>query len=228
MPGTPVDQSLPSITDEQGNEPPIAGDTLSATPGTWSGAPSSYSFQWQDCFSGTCTDISGATLATYTLGASDVGNTVDVVVTAGNNQGSASATSSQTNVVQPATPPAIASVSGLGPYQDDNVVIEGSGFGTQQAFNGDSPYIQLADITGGWNAGNGGTLSSGGCAPSSDGDWVTVNVVSWTNNEIEIDGFTGSYGFLGWAFNPGDQVEVEVWNPQTSAGPACSTVTVGG
>jgi hypothetical protein len=119
-------------------------------------------------------------------------------------------------------------VSGLGPYQDDNVVIEGSGFGTQQAFNGDSPYIQLADITGGWNAGNGGTLSSGGCAPSSDGDWVTVNVVSWTNNEIEIDGFTGSYGFLGWAFNPGDQVEVEVWNPQTSAGPACSTVTVGG
>ena len=45
---------------------------------------------------------------------------------------------------------------------------------------------------------------------SSDGDDVTINVTSWTNTKIDINGFTGPYGG-GWTYSPGDKVEVEEW-----------------
>ncbi len=83
------------------------GDTLSASNGSWTGSPSSYLYQWQDCSSSTsCANISGATSSTYTLASSDVGKTVDVVVTAANAGGAASATSAQTGTVQAALTPA--------------------------------------------------------------------------------------------------------------------------
>ena len=131
------------------------------------------------------------------------------------------------NSLRPTEPPTISSVTGLGASENDNIIIDGSGFGFQQPFNGDSPYIQLADVSAGWNAGNSGTLPSGNCQVSSDGDWVGVNVTSWTNTQVHIEGFTGSYGG-GWSLNDGDHVQVEVWNAQTSAGPACYMVTVRG
>jgi hypothetical protein len=83
--------------------------TLSATHGTFTGgAVTSYSYQWQDCnASGEgCTSISGATGSSYGLGASDVGDTLDVVVTATNSSGSASETSVATAVVTVAAPAA--------------------------------------------------------------------------------------------------------------------------
>ena len=46
-----------------------------------------------------CTSISGATGSSYTLQSSDVGDTIDVVVTATNAGGSSSATSTQTAAV---------------------------------------------------------------------------------------------------------------------------------
>lgn len=104
--------------------------------------------------------------------------------------------------------PIITSVSGLGSSQKDNIVITGSTFGTQTPFDGDTPFIQIADVTGGWNAGNDGTLPSGSCRVSSDGDWVSLNVRSWTDTEIDIGGFTGQYGgLLGWSLNKGDDVQ---------------------
>jgi hypothetical protein len=67
--------------------------TLSTTNGTWTGGTiSSFSYQWQRC-SGTCSNITGATSSQYTTGAADVGDTVQVVVTASNAGGSASDTS---------------------------------------------------------------------------------------------------------------------------------------
>jgi hypothetical protein len=84
-------------------QPTISGTTqqgqkLTADPGTWTGSPT-YSYEWQDCTSAGCTNISGATGSTYTLQASDVGKTVDVIVTGMNAGGTASATSAETNTV---------------------------------------------------------------------------------------------------------------------------------
>jgi hypothetical protein len=73
---------------------------LTASTGTWSNNPTSYTYQWQDCSpSSSCSTISGATSSSYVLQSSDVGNTIDLVVTATNAGGSTSATSAQTVTV---------------------------------------------------------------------------------------------------------------------------------
>jgi hypothetical protein len=85
------------------------GQTLSTSNGTWTGSPTSYSYQWQDCDTNgaSCTNISGANSSSYALTAADVGNTIRVVVTASNAGGFTAAISNQTAVVQaPAPPPA--------------------------------------------------------------------------------------------------------------------------
>ena len=105
-PAAPVNTSPPTISGTAQQ-----GDTLTAGNGSWSNGPTSYAYQWQDCTSASaCSNISGATGSTYTLGSSDVGKTVDVVVTASNAGGSGSATSAQT-----ATVTAASSGGGLSP-----------------------------------------------------------------------------------------------------------------
>ena len=102
-PSSPVNTGLPVISGIEQQ-----GDTLTTTNGNWSNSPTSYSYQWQDC-SASCTNITGATGSSYVLQASDVGDTVDVVVTATNAGGSTPATSDQTATVQ--TPPAPANTA---------------------------------------------------------------------------------------------------------------------
>jgi len=70
--------------------------------GTWGGPPTSFEYQWRSCDSSglNCSDISGAVNDTYTLQASDAGNTVRAVVTGINIDGQDSATSDPSNVVQ--------------------------------------------------------------------------------------------------------------------------------
>jgi hypothetical protein len=77
------------------------GQTLTASAGTWSGSPTSYAFKWLRCDTSgaNCAAVSGATNTTYSLGSSDVGSTLRVVVIASNSGGSASATSPPTAVV---------------------------------------------------------------------------------------------------------------------------------
>jgi hypothetical protein len=77
------------------------GSTLTATDGTWSNSPTSFTYQWQRCASdGTgCGDLAAATAKAYVLVTGDVGHTVRVVVTAANADGKASATSAATDVV---------------------------------------------------------------------------------------------------------------------------------
>lgn len=95
LPLAPVNTALPATSGTAQQ-----GDILSASNGSWSNNPTSYGYQWQDCSSlRSCSNISGATNSTYTVQSSDVGDTVDVVVTATNRGGSASATSAQTGVV---------------------------------------------------------------------------------------------------------------------------------
>ena len=77
------------------------GQTLTASPGTWSNTPTSYAYQWQSC-DGTganCADIAGATASTYAVQTTDVGKTLRVEVTAANGQGTTQVPSAVTAVV---------------------------------------------------------------------------------------------------------------------------------
>jgi RHS repeat-associated protein len=97
----PSNTALPGITGTA-----VHGQTLTATNGTWTNSPSSYSYQWQSCSSsGTnCANVINATQPTYALGQGDVGTTLRVVVTATNAAGSTPATSAASAVVQAAPP----------------------------------------------------------------------------------------------------------------------------
>ena len=81
------------------------GSTLTASDGTWSGStPISFTYQWRLCSSlgAGCTDITGDTAQTYVVSAPDVGNTLDMLVTARNTAGSAYAVSAVTAKVNAA------------------------------------------------------------------------------------------------------------------------------
>ena len=70
--------------------------TLTAGTGSWTNSPTSYGYQWQDCSGATCSIIAGANGSTYVVQPGDVGDTIDVAVTASNGGGSGSAISAQT------------------------------------------------------------------------------------------------------------------------------------
>jgi len=82
-----------------------AGQQLTADPGSWSGSPTSFAYQWQRCDADVaiCSNIAGATAKTYGIQAGDVGYRLRVRVTARNAKGSDTATSAITAIVAPAT-----------------------------------------------------------------------------------------------------------------------------
>jgi hypothetical protein len=84
-----------------------SGQKLTANNGSWSNSPTSFTYQWQRCASdgNGCGDINGATSSTYSVGSSDVGHALRVVVTATNSDGHASATSGATDPVNGANGP---------------------------------------------------------------------------------------------------------------------------
>jgi hypothetical protein len=102
-PSPPANTALPQVSGSAAQ-----GSTLTTTNGSWSNAPSSYAYQWQDCDgSGAgCGAIAGAVSASYTLTSADVGHTIRAVVTASNAGGSASASSAVTAIVSAPPPPA--------------------------------------------------------------------------------------------------------------------------
>jgi hypothetical protein len=83
---------------------PKVGQQLSADPGSWSGNPTSFAYQWQRCDAdvAACSNAVGATGKTYGVQAGDLGYRLRVMVTARNAKGSATATSAITTVVAPA------------------------------------------------------------------------------------------------------------------------------
>jgi Hypothetical glycosyl hydrolase family 15 len=72
---------------------PTVGDTLTVTHGTWTGSPTSYTYQWQDCNPrGTgCSNITRAASTRYRVASRDTLSSIRAVVTAHNASGSASA-----------------------------------------------------------------------------------------------------------------------------------------
>jgi len=96
IPPAPVNTGLPVVSGLA-----VEGQTFSATTGTWSGSPTSYAYQWQDCNTAGegCSNIANATSSSYKLAAGDVGHTLRVLVTATNAGGSAKASSAASALV---------------------------------------------------------------------------------------------------------------------------------
>jgi hypothetical protein len=80
-----------------------ANRTLTTTQGTWSGAPTGFSIQWQRCTAAgtSCANIPGATAATYKPTSPDAGHALRSAVTATNVNGASltAATSAATTAV---------------------------------------------------------------------------------------------------------------------------------
>lgn len=92
----PKNKTLPTITGTA-----EAGQTLTATHGTWANSPTSFTYSWLRCdTSGNgCAGISGATAKIYTVTDADVGHTLRVAVAAHNSSGAGHATSAPTSIV---------------------------------------------------------------------------------------------------------------------------------
>ena len=148
-------------------------------------------------------------------------------------------TDSDGNVSAPATvsltiacAPVITSVSAFAAGQTPDVTIEGSCFGTGNAFSGsDNPYFMVVDNTYPSEAAPPGDPNWQGCSSIGNGYGaavVTCDVASWADTQITFSGYTGGYGSNYWVVNPGDAMSIYVWNAQTGTGPAVCNVTAGG
>ncbi len=128
----PADVTAPVVTGTAQQ-----GDMLTASSGTWSGSPTSYVYAWKDCSGSICSAISGATSNTYTLQSGDVGDTVEVAVTASNAGGAgAPASSSPTSTVLPAVPvnTAVPVISGTAQQGDTLTATAGTWTGTPSSY----------------------------------------------------------------------------------------------
>ena len=93
----PTNSGIPTVTGTA-----RTGETLSASIGTWTGSPTTFSYQWKRANSvgGTFSDISSATSNQYELTDSDIGKYLKVSVVAANGVGASSAVlSSATSVI---------------------------------------------------------------------------------------------------------------------------------
>jgi hypothetical protein len=91
----------PTITGEA-----RVGQELTAGEGTWTGNPTSFTYQWQRCDvdSFTCANVVGATGKTYGVRLADLGFRLRVEVTAHKDARTGTALSAATAVVAPTTP----------------------------------------------------------------------------------------------------------------------------
>jgi hypothetical protein len=93
----PVNSTPPSISGSA-----IQNNTLTASNGAWNGATPTFAYHWQRCDTAgaNCASILGATSQTYQPSSLDVGNTLRVVVTATNAEGSGSSISHQSSTIR--------------------------------------------------------------------------------------------------------------------------------
>jgi hypothetical protein len=138
----------------------------------------SYSYQWQDCHAGTCSDVAGADLDAYTLAPSDVGEAIDVVETAQNVTGSAVETSAQTGLVvaSPTTGTPVPLISGTAGQGGTLSASTGTFYGSGIAYSyqwQDCVLSTCTDIS--------GATSSSYQLASSDAGYTVEAVVTATN-----------------------------------------------
>jgi hypothetical protein len=158
------------------------GQALSATAGEWAGtAPISYAYQWLRCsvLGGGCAEIPGATNSTYMAGGADLASNLAVVVTATNAQGSAAATSLETQPILGILPTnsVLPSVSGL--LQDGQLLSVATGVWSGSAPISYAYQWQLCNALGeACKAIEGATGSSLELGPSEIGKTLDVLVTA--------------------------------------------------
>jgi hypothetical protein len=91
--GAPVSTAPPAVVGT-----PQQGQTLSASTGSWTGAPTGFAYQWERCDSAgaNCAAVAGASGPTYVVTSADVGFRLRVVVTATNAGGAGTSASAPT------------------------------------------------------------------------------------------------------------------------------------
>ncbi len=82
-PDTPVSTAAPTLSGA-----PTVGHAVTVSSGSWTNSPSAFVYQWETCSAGSCTDIPGATSASYTPASSDLGHQLMVEIYAANSYGS--------------------------------------------------------------------------------------------------------------------------------------------
>lgn len=99
----PVNSGLPVISGT-----PKEGEILTASTGSWSGAPTTYAYEWRRCDSSgsNCTVLAGASTSSYAVQSMDVGSTIRVAVTAANAGGAMTSVSEASAVIVAAIAPA--------------------------------------------------------------------------------------------------------------------------
>jgi hypothetical protein len=113
--------------------------------------------------------------------------------------------------------PQVTSVSQVTAQPQPSITITGSGFGSfpnSLPYKGDSDYLEISNITKGWNSG-------------LTGDVCDVTVNQWSATSISLMANVNQNGTLSaCGLATGDVLLIKVWNPQTLAGPGSITITV--
>ena len=94
------------------------------------------------------------------------------------------------------------------------ITLNGGGFGLLPQglpYTGNTSYLEITNVTQNWSAGY-------------TGNPCTVSISNWATNVIELVANVNENGLCPLA--AGDQINIQVWNPQTLVGPATATVTV--
>ncbi len=209
LPSPPSNTALPTVSGTAQQ-----GDVLKASTGSWTGSPSSFAYQWQRCANGACSNISGATSSSYTVQVADIGDTIEVIVTARNAGGSASQRSAPTGTVK---------ASGTQPVGDPQGKAWTLVFDDE--FNGTSIDTTKWDVFGP-NVHDNNSVESDPADCSESGG----NLVLDTNNTTIPGTLTGcnmasawqpytgaTTGANAWELAVGDYVEARVWVAVSSA-----------
>lgn len=176
---------------------PTVGEVLSTTAGTWSGSPTSFTYQWEDCNTSgaNCAPIAGAQATSYTVTNGDVGSTIVVLVTACNSSGCATQKSAATGTVNGASVP----------LHTENYAYVDAGNGGTTASNAlIRQWVNIADVNG------------GGCGTSGCDD---AQALSACHAGATVYCLVYQYFDTNLIYNSGGNSEQ--WNP--SSGPNWST-----
>ena len=170
----PVNISAPEISGTA-----TVGGQLVADPGTWSGSPTGYGYQWQRRVSGDWDPITGATASAYTPSTADSGDPLRVVVTASNASGQGTANSAATAAVSnPAQPPVnttLPAISGKTVIGSTLSTTNGSWTGSPDDYD---YQWQRSTASGGWSDISGATSSSYTAANADNGLLLRVTVTA--------------------------------------------------
>lgn len=215
-PSAPVNTVKPTVSGAAQQ-----GGTLTASTGTWTGTGTiTFATRWQRCPpGGTCADIPGATGATYTATATDVGASLRAVVTATNSVGSTDAASNTTaTVVGPSTAPtntAAPTITGTAQVDQTLTAAPGTWTGTQPiqfAYQWQRCAATCANI-----AAPAGTNPTYTVVTADVGDTLRV-VVTGTNGAGNSSGTSAATGVVTSAPSPPPAGLVALWHMDETSG----------